>query len=263
MFLNSDTIKDRDIIYKKDDDFFMDEGIKIEFENISSYFHKETAVITNSVYEGRRLELVLKFIDDEYKIEIDSNRDKKYKNIYDISYGIEQYREERLKEQYQKTKKIVFDTYHKTFDITMDDGSIIVNFKGEKLHYKPIHVDKITLVENVINFYEKDRKVSIYAQDISDKRLFLELCGDILPIKIDTTDQELKDKAWRYFVIFVAIFGINGWFEICCMDIDVIETTSKLSGILLGVWVAVYPAAKLVDHFNGRKLKKELKNLNS
>lgn len=266
MFLNTDNIKKKNITYNQNDLFFMQGDKKIDFENITSYFHKETRVTTNSVYEGIKLEFGCRVLnrEDNIKFLIDSNKDVKYKTIYSISLALEKYRYSRLNDEYKATQKMTFETWNNLFDIVLEGESISINYKGEKSHYKPMKVNKITQQENIIIFHGNGRTQVVYVQDIADYKLFLELCIKIISIELNKNDSKLKSIFWKYFIIFIVVFGINGWFKLCCMDNEVIETTSILSSILLGVWAIIYPIQRfIIEPLNNRKREKELNNISN
>ena len=60
-------------------------------------------------------------------------------------------------------------------------------------------------------------------------------------------------------MFLLIIFGLNGYFEFCCMDNDFIDIVSSLSMILLGVVILTSPIFWLLAKWNERKIKDEIK----
>lgn len=54
---------------------------------------------------------------------------------------------------------------------------------------------------------------------------------------------------------------LNGFFDICCMQNDVVDGVSRLSQIMLGVFIMTAYVFWLSSKSNHKKIKKEMENL--
>lgn len=252
------------MFYEVQSDYFKDEDEIIKFEDISSYFHQETAQFTNGVYEGTKLVLTLyiKNRQKPYVIKIDSNKEEKYKLVYTLSYAIAKYREDEILKNLANKIKIIFKT-QKDFELHFWDDKLEVVYIGDKNHYLPFEVKSVKTQKNFITFEsENKRNECIYTNTISDVALFLKLISTQSYFKDESQKAHEKDKK-LYFIYLglVFVFGLNGYFEICCMDVEFIEIISKLSQILLGVFILTAPFFYIARKFNAKKIKKEFENL--
>lgn|GEM_PF-3323275 len=262
MFLNSDTIKKRAISFEKGSDYFKDDERIIKFEDIIAYYHQETKQLTNSVYEGTELKftLYLKNQIKPYIIKIDSNKKDKYKQIYNLSYEIATFRAKNILKEFEE-KSIEFQTINDFKLILSKDNILKVEYLDNKNHYEPFVVYKVKMQKNLLIFESLNkRQETIYANSISDITLFLEEISK-QSYFIDESQKIYKKEKKLYFIMMglLVIFGLNGYFELCCMDNDFIDIISSLSMILLGVVILTSPIFWLVGKWNERKIKDEMK----
>jgi len=262
VFLNSDTIKKRAISFEKGSDYFKDDERIIKFEDIIAYYHQETKQLTNSVYEGTELKftLYLKNQIKPYIIKIDSNKKDKYKQIYNLSYEIATFRAKNILKEFEE-KSIEFQTINDFKLILSKDNILKVEYLDNKNHYEPFVVYKVKMQKNLLIFESLNkRQETIYANSISDITLFLEEISK-QSYFIDESQKIYKKEKKLYFIMMglLVIFGLNGYFELCCMDNDFIDIISSLSMILLGVVILTSPIFWLVGKWNERKIKDEMK----
>lgn len=252
MFLNSNKIKNRKISSAYQENYFLDDDRKINFEEVLEYYHKETKHFTNSVYEGTNLNLILKIkgFEKNYEIQIDSNKEEKYQTIYNLSKKILKFRQNSLLQKFRATKNVTFKILNKDIFIEILNDEIYIRYYNEMSHYKDFKVEKIILKDECFYFSSSSRKEKILAQNISDKEFLFELIDK----KIEYKKQ--KKIPFYLFIVFVTLFGLNGWFDFCCMNNLFVEVTSTLSSILLLVWIVVYPLIKfVVQPINDKKIK--------
>ena len=200
MFLNSDTIKKRKISFEKQSDYFKDNEIIIKFEDIISYYHQETMQLTNSVYEGNELKftLCLKNQAKPYIIKIDSNKKDKYKQIYNLSWAIANFRAKNILKEFEEGS-IEFQTLN-NFKLVLSKQNILeLQYINDKNHYEPFVVKSVKMQKNFLVFEsENARKESVFANNISDIVLFLELISKEAYF-IDESQEIYKKERKLYF----------------------------------------------------------------
>ena len=264
MFLNSDTIKKRVISFESGSDYFKDNETIIKFEDIISYYHQETMQLTNSVYEGNELKftLYLKNQAKPYIIKIDSNKKDKYKQIYNLSYEIATIRAKNILKEFEEGS-VEFQTLN-DFKLVLSKQNILeLQYLGNKNYYEPFVVKSVKMQKNFLIFEsEKARKESAFANNISDIALFLELISKENYF-IDESQKIYKKerKLYLFMMGLLVIFGLNGYFDFCCMDNHFIDVVSSLSMIMLGVVIFTSPAFFLAKKYNDKKIQEERDNL--
>lgn len=263
MFLNSDTIKKRKISFEKESDYFKDDESIIKFEDITAFYHQETVQVTNSVYEGTKLKFTL-FLKNQIKpyiIEIDSNKKDKYTQIYNLSNSIASYRAKNILEVFEEKKVIEFITLNDFKLLLSKDNSLKLEYLGNKNHYELFAIHKVKMQKTILIFEsENKRQEMIYANSISDIALFLQLISK--ENYFEDESQKIYKKEKKFYIIMMSllvIFGLNGYFELCCMDNDFIDIISSLSMIMLGVVILTSPVFWFVQKWNDRKIKDEMK----
>ncbi|MDZ7819482.1 MAG: hypothetical protein U5K55_13155 [Aliarcobacter sp.] len=227
MFLNSDTIKKRVISFEEETSYFKDDETIIKFEDIIAFYHQETMQLTNSVYEGTKLKFTL-FLKNQIKpyiIEIDSNKKEKYKQIYNLSYEIASFRTKNILKEFEEKETIEFLTLNDFKFILSKDNFLKLEYLGNKSHYEPFVVHKVKMQKNFLLFEsENERKESVFANNISDIALFLKLISKVNYFEDESQKIYKKEKKLYFFMMsLLVIFGLNGYFELCCMDNDFIE----------------------------------------
>lgn len=263
MFLNSDTIKKRKISFEKESDYFKDDESIIKFEDITAFYHQETVQVTNSVYEGTKLKFTL-FLKNQIKpyiIEIDSNKKDKYKQIYNLSYEIATFRTKNILKEFEEKEAIEFLTLNDFKLILSKDNILKLEYLENKSHYEPFVVHKVKMQKNLLIFQAQNkRQETISANSISDIVLFLQLIST-LNYFIDESQKIYKKEKKLYFIMMglLVVFGLNGYFEICCMDNDFIDVVSSLSMILLGVVIFTSPVFWFARKWNDKKMEEEIK----
>lgn len=262
MFLNSDTIKKRKISFEKESDYFKDDESIIKFEDITAFYHQETVQVTNSVYEGTKLKFTL-FLKNQIKpyiIEIDSNKKDKYKQIYNLSYEIATFRTKNILKEFEE-KDIKFQTLN-DFKLVLSKQNILeLLYLNDKNHYEPFIVKSVKMQKNLLVFQSQSkRQERIRANTISDISLFLQLISKE-DYFIDESQRIYKKEKKLYFIMMglLVVFGLNGYFEICCMDNDFIDVVSSLSMILLGVVIFTSPVFWFARKWNDKKMEEEIK----
>lgn len=260
MFLNSDTIKKRVINFESGSDYFKDNEIIIKFEDVIAYYHQETMQLTNSVYEGNELKftLYLKNQIKPYIIKIDSNKKDKYKQIYNLSYEIANFRAKDILKEL-KEKSIEFLTLNDFKLVLSKDNSLKLEYLGNKNHYESFVVHKVKMQKNLLVFQAQNkRKEIIHANSISDIALFLQLISKEKYFVDESQNIYKKEKKLYYIMmILLVIFGLNGYFEFCCMNNDFVDIISSLSMIMLGVVILTSPVFWFVGKWNDKKIEKE------
>ncbi|MFA9238998.1 MAG: hypothetical protein ACEQSQ_03770, partial [Candidatus Paceibacteria bacterium] len=104
------------------------------------------------------------------------------------------------------------------------------------------------------------RQERIYANSISDIALFLQEISK-QNYFIDESEKIYKKEKKLYFIMMflLIIFGLNGYFEICCLDNDFVDIISSLSKLLLGIVILTSPIFWLLAKWNERKIQSEVK----
>ncbi|MDD2652227.1 MAG: hypothetical protein PHX44_04165 [Sulfurimonas sp.] len=259
MFLNSDTIKKRAIRFDEANDYFEDDGRTIRFEDILSFYHQEIMQVTNSVYEGTKLVFTLYLKNDTkpYIVEIDSNKEDKYKTIYTISNAIARYRAKKILANLQNGQGEVFETL-RDFNLSFENGVLELCYTKNRFAVQKVKLQKNLLVLEC----EDGSKETLYANSISDIGIFLQIVStkDFFSDETDTIKKR-DDKAYFVLMALMAFFGINGFFDICCMQNDVLEGVSRLSQVMLGVFIMTAPVFWLSSKSNYKKMKKEMDSL--
>jgi hypothetical protein len=265
VFLNSDTIKKRVISFENGSDYFKDDENIIKFGDIISYYHQETKQFTNSVYEGNELNftLFLKNQTKPYIIKIDSNKKDKYKQIYNLSHEIASFRSKNILKEFEENKFVEFGTLNDFKLILSKENILKIKYLNNKNHYEPFVVYKVKIQKNLLILEsENGRKESIFANNISDIALFLELISKESYFFDESQKIYKKEKKLYFFMIgLLVVFGLNGYFEFCCMENDFIDVVSSLSMILLGVVVLTSPVFWFVRKWNDKKMEEERDNL--
>jgi hypothetical protein len=262
VFLNSDSIKKRVISFEKGSDYFKDDEQIIKFEDITAFYHQETMQLTNSVYEGNELKftLHLKNLIKPYIIKIDSNKKEKYSQIYNLSYAITSFRAKNILKEFEE-KSIEFQTLNDFKLILSKENILELQYLGNKNHYEPFIVHKIKMQKNLLIFQSQNkRQETIYANSISDIALFLQEISKQNYFE-DESQKIYKKEKKLYFIMMglLVIFGLNGYFEFCCMNNDFVDIISSLSMIMLGVVILTSPVFWFVSKWNERKIKDEMK----
>ena len=263
MFLNSDTIKKRKISFEKESDYFKDDESIIKFEDITAFYHQETVQVTNSVYEGTKLKFTL-FLKNQIKpyiIEIDSNKKEKYSKIYNLSCEIATFRAKNILEEFEEKKVVEFGTLNDFKLVLSKNNSLKLEYLENKSLYEPFVVHKVKMQKNLLIFQAQNkRQETISANSISDIVLFLQLIST-LNYFIDESQKIYKKEKKLYFIMMglLVVFGLNGYFEICCMDNDFIDVVSSLSMILLGVVIFTSPVFWFARKWNDKKMEEEIK----
>ena len=263
MFLNSDSIKKRVISFENESDYFKDDEQIIRFEDIISYYHQETAQFTNSVYEGRELKftLYLKNQTKPYIIEIDSNKKEKYTKIYNLSYTISSFRARNILKELEEKRVVEFMTLNNFKLLLSKENVLKVEYLDNKNHYEPFVVYKVKMQKNLLIFESQNkRQETIYTNSISDVAIFLKLISTQNYFE-DESQKIYKKEKKLYFIMMslLVIFGLNGYFEICCMDNDFIDIISSLSMIMLGVAILTSPIFWFARKWNDKKIENEMK----
>jgi hypothetical protein len=263
MFLNSDSIKKRKISFENESDYFKDDESIIKFEDIIAYYHQETMHLTNSVYEGNELKftLYLKNKIKPYIIKIDSNKKDKYKQIYNLSYSITSFRAKKILKEFEEKDYIEFLTLNDFKLILSKDNILKLHYLDNKNHYEPFVVHKVKMQKNLLIFESLNkRQERIYANSISDIALFLQEISK-QNYFIDESEKIYKKEKKLYFIMMglLVIFGLNGYFEICCLDNDFVDIVSSLSKLLLGIVILTFPVFWLLAKWNERKIQSEVK----
>lgn len=263
MFLNSDSIKKRIISFENESDYFKDDESIIKFEDIIAYYHQETMQLTNSVYEGNELKftLYLKNKIKPYIIKIDSNKKDKYKQIYNLSYSITSFRAKKILKEFEEKDYIEFLTLNDFKLILSKDNILKLQYINNKNHYEPFVVHKVKMQKNLLIFESLNkRQERIYANSISDIALFLQEISK-QNYFIDESEKIYKKEKKLYFIMMflLIIFGLNGYFEICCLDNDFVDIISSLSKLLLGIVILTFPVFWLLAKWNERKIQSEVK----
>lgn len=260
MFLNSDTIKKRTILFDEGNEYFRDDAEIFSFEDITAFFHQETAQMTNGVYEGTRLLFTLIFKNrvKPYIIEIDSNKEAKYKLIYTLSNSIAHFRAKEILENVESGKMLLFQTL-RDVKLVYENGMLELHYTNKKSHHEPLFVTKVQLKKNLLIFENKDGdEEALYANTISDIATFLQLIVT-KPFFSDLTDEINKRDAKLYVVLISAILilGLNGYFELCCMQNKFVDMASTLSMLLLWILLIVSPFYWVIGKSNAKKVDKE------
>ena len=259
MFLNSDSIKKRVISFEKGSDYFKDDEQIIKFEDITAFYHQETMQLTNSVYEGNELKFTLHLKNQikPYIIKIDSNKKDKYEQIYNLSYAITSFRAKNILKKIEQKEAIEFSTLN-DFKLTLSkDNSLELHYFGNKNHYEPFVVHKIKMQKNLLIFESLNKRQEIiYANSISDISLFLQEISKQNYFE-DESQKIYKREKKLYFIMMslLVIFGLNGYFEFCCMNNDFVDIISSLSKILLGVVILTSPVFWFVRKWNNKKIE--------
>lgn len=266
MLLNSDTIKDNNFSFNPNDEYFFDGEQRIEFANITSYYHQETSQITNHIYEGTKLRVVLhiKYFQKPYFIEIDSNKEEKYKLVYALSFAIAQYRKKKILEELAFKKKVVFQTQNHFVLEFEESGTLKLIYQDKKGHYQPFEVQNVKLEKHLLTLFAKDtsQEEFIYTYTISDISLFLELMKSQSYFSDETLAKEKRKTKLSYILmVLVVLFGINGYFEVCCMENDFVEFVSDTSLFLVQLTLLLAPFAIIVNILNNKQKQKEIRTL--
>jgi hypothetical protein len=236
MFLNSD--------------FFKYDEQSIMFEDIAAYYHQETKHFTNGIYEGTNLRLTLKLKNrvKPYTIEINGNQEQKYKAIITLSQAIASYRTKKILEAIESQIPVVFESLN----------GLKIEYRNNEFLLSDTPV-KAVLEKNILYFECKDgKKEKIYADTISDIACLMQLLSTKNYFRNNTRQIEQKNRRlYIVFMIFLVLFGLNGFFELCCMKFLFVDVISTLSMILLGVVVFTAPMYLLVARANAKKTEKE------
>lgn len=259
MFLNKDSIQKRLLCFEQHTTYFEDDAKRIAFEDCTAYFHEEVRQVTNGVYEGTSLKLTLYLKDSPqpYALEIDSNKQEKYKTVYQISHAIAAYRTKALLEKIQEQQTVVFETLNGLV-FTYANGVVRFCVKSGPEHEDFYEAQTIRLQKNSLVCQSKGKRASVLLQRVSDGVLFVHLVAS-LPCFKDESHAKIRRERWLYaiFMGLLVLFGLNGFFAFCCMEAGIIKGISELCRVLLGVVLLVSPAYWLVGKSNEKKMKKE------
>lgn len=264
MFINTDTLKNRNIVYNDQESCFYDNDSKISFDSIQAYYKGETSHYTNSFYEGKELDIELLLEDTQkmYRLAITTNKMEKYKIVDTLSEAISSYRFQKIKELYVQTGRIVFHTKFDYYDFVVGSKGVEVVFKNKKAHKGSFRVKQIYQYEGYVELRGEKKKVQVLSSLISDRIVFLALSSGMVEVIIGKPKMKIEKYLWMAFVAF----GINGVveysFRVSLLDnIAWIKDVSMLSAIILGVVVMTAPAYWLVAKLNDKKLAQEAKEL--
>jgi len=241
MFLNNiDTIKKRKLTYQDGDDFFIDDGKKYHFKDITLYYHIEIEHFTNSIYQGKELDFRLTFkdVDKPYIIHIESNHEEKYKTIYKLSHAIASYREKYLMQNYNDTKELKFKSFGSDFDIVIKDKDVYVEYLNP-IHNKGFKIEKIYLIDKHIEVVGDKQKEKISINQISDKLLFLKTIPEFITMEFKVP-WHIKIMAkiapifWSiYFAYIILLGGSFLLHRFCCEEIPKNSYTEIAGGFLI------------------------------
>lgn len=267
MFIGRDTLKKRAIIHENSDEFFYDDDIKYLFSDITSHYHSETSHYTNSVYQGTSLLVTVTFLDVEkpYRIEIDSNKEAKYKSVYLLSFAIAAYRAKILRKAFEEGCEVRFATLD-VFGIVIKEGDMFLEYPNKT----PIKVEKILQSHDKrgLEFIAQETKERINLNSISDKVVFLELSSQVLPLEekslslIQKALQTITPIARKLYLLYITTFGTAYFLgRFCCEDIPV-NGWSETGAILLIFTAIMYTLMHffIVPH-EIEKREKEMDNL--
>ncbi len=243
MFVGRDTLKKRVIIHEEGDEFFYDDDVKYLFSDITSHYHQETLHYTNSVYQGTSLLFTVTFLDVEkpYRIEIDSNKEAKYKSVYLLSFAIATYRAKILRKAFEEGCEVRFATLD-IFSIVIKEGNIFLEYPNKT----PIKIEKILQSHDKrrLEFIAQDAKESIELNSISDKMVFLELCSHVVPLEekplslIQKALQTITPLATKLYLLYIATFGTAYFLgHFCCEDI--LQNGWSETGAILLIFTAI------------------------
>lgn len=267
MFVGIDNLKKRAIVHENGDEFFYDDGIKYLFSDITSHYHSQTSHYTNSVYHGTSLLFTVTFKDREkpYRIEIDSNKEAKYKTVYLLSFTIAIYRAKMLRKAFEEGCEVRFATLD-VFAIVIKNGDMFLEYPNKT----PIKVEKILQSHDKkeLEFVVQETKERINLNSISDKMLFLELCSQVVPLEekplgiFQKAIQTITPLATRLYFLYIATFGTAYFLgHFCCEDI-LQNGWSETGAVLLFFTVIMYTLVHffVVPH-EIHKREKEMDNL--
>lgn len=267
MFANRDTLKKRAIIHENSDEFFYDDSVKYLFSDITSHYHQETLHYTNSVYQGTSLLFTVTFatLEKPYHIEIDSNKEAKYKSVYLLSFAIAAYRAKMLRKAFEEGCEVRFATLD-VFSIVIKDGNIFLEYQNKT----PIKIEKILQSHDKrsLEFIAQDAKESIELNSVSDKMVFLELCSQVVPLEEKSLHffqkimQKITPLATKLYLLYIVTFGTAYFLQrFCCEDIPQNGWT-ETGGILLIFTAIMYTLMHffVVPH-EIEKREKEMENL--
>ena len=267
MFLNNiDTIKKRKLTYQDGDNFFLDDGKKYHFKDITSYYHIEIEHFTNSIYQGNELDLSLTFKDIEkpYIIHIKSNHEEKYKTVYKLSHGIANYREKYLMQNYNDTKELRFKSFSNDFDIVIKDQDIYVEYLNP-IHNQGFKIEKIYLIDKHIELVGDKQKEKIAINQISDKLLFLKTIPEFIAMEFKVPFHikvmaEVMPIFWiLYFAYIILLGGSFLLHRFCCQEIPKNNYT-EIAAVLLIFTVIMMLFGYITEPLEKRKRKREFEN---
>lgn len=267
MFANRDTLKKRAIVHEEGDEFFYDDGVKYLFSDITSYYHQETLHYTNSVYQGTSLLFTVTFatLEKPYRIEIDSNKEAKYKSVYLLSFAIATYRAKMLRKVFEEGCEVRFATLD-VFDIILKNSNMFLEYQNKT----SIKIEKILQSHDKrgLEFIAQETKESIELNSISDKMVFLELCSQVVPLEtkplgvLQKTWQNITSVGMKLYLLYITTFGTAYFLgRFCCEDIP--QNGWMETGAVLLIFTAIMYTLMhffVVPHEIGKR-EKEMENL--
>lgn len=271
MFLSKDSIKKRKIVHQNSDEFFYDDVSKYLFSDITSHYHSETSHYTNSVYQGTSLLFTVTFRDVEkpYRIEIDSNKEEKYKTVYLLSFAIASYRTKNIRQAFEEAQEIRFATLD-SFDIVLKNGSVYLEYRSASSHHKPLKVEKIlqSYDKKSLEFMMQNRLEHIEINSISDKMPFLELCSKVVALEekpltfFQKAMQAIMPLATKLYLLYITTFGTAYFLHRFCCESIPINGWTETGGILLVFTAIMYVLINffVVPH-EIQKREEEMENL--
>ncbi|MEK6659448.1 MAG: hypothetical protein AABY36_07205 [Campylobacterota bacterium] len=267
MFLSKDSIKKRKIVHQDSDEFFYDDATKYLFSDITSHYYKEISHYTNSVYQGTSLLFTVTFANTEkpYRIEIDSNKEAKYKTIYLLSFAIATYRAKMLRKAFEEEQEVRFHTLD-SFDIVVKNGGMFLEYPNKN----PTRIEKILQSHDKrrLEFIAQETKEHIETNSISDKMVFLELCSKVVAVEekplnfFQKAMQKITPLATKLYLLYIATFGTAYFLHSFCCEAIPINGWTETGGILLVFTAIMYV---LMNFFvvpdEIKKREKEMDNL--
>jgi len=262
MFMNEDSIKKKSLLYLKGEEYFIYDGHKFYFKDITHFFNTSNLHITNSVLEGKTQILSLIFNEkDKVQLSIDSaKRNKeKYKSVYKLIQRIQNDRRSLLLDKYSKNKCISFG-YKSNFLATEPPASISI--KNGQLFYNgkaSFQVDNITIdaEETYIKLKGEGKEQVLGINKCSDALLLLELIKQDVPHTVIPDKKALLTMKMKWFLnIILILIAINGWGEYNFFGVPFLDKLSLLIGILVAAKIVTYPAFWLVSKLGAKRLKR-------
>ncbi len=253
---------------QKNDPHFFYNNTAYYFKYITAYYCNEVHHFTNSVYTHKKLTVTLNFatLAQEITLQASTHQLKHYKCLSQLNSAISLYRYLQLTKCDDKQQPLSFDLLH-------ENATILLSHKGAKLVYKnnktEFVVQKIIQKEQQITFIiSATESLQVNVSCLSDSALFILIANkyvDHTTIENKNTKDSPVVKKGKFFLQAVFImFGLNGISNMlfnlgAFYNNSIIEVLSVLSGIVLTVQIATFPAFWLVNKYNSKKLAKQQK----